>query len=139
MTERTLSATIRIVDAYRESAKTFIQLSSAGMAAPFFLIDKVKHLSERGVQPGAGHVLPLLLDLSWACFLISIACGAMFQYVGIKYTEVVSIPDTYVPRYLQKVMYDWGPGVVYGVMLVAFVSGGIVLSVYASWIMCSLL
>jgi hypothetical protein len=133
-----LIATIRSVEAYRDSARTFIQLSSAGMAVPFFLIDKMEYLPEHVAQPGARHILLLLLGSSWVCFLISIASGAMFQYVGIKYTEVVSIPDTYVPAYLQKMMYDWGPGVVYGVMLATFVLGGFVLSAYAAWIMLSM-
>jgi hypothetical protein len=120
---------IEIMKLYLDGTKSFVQLSSAGLALPIVLSSKVIDLFRT-----SGHFNHLSLTfvcISWACFLTSIGAGALYQYVAVKFLEYEGDKQTYVPGTIQWLVKGLGPGVAYGAMVVAFYGGAISVVIYS--------
>jgi hypothetical protein len=63
---------LEMTKAFCDTAKIYVQISSAGLAVPLLLSETI--LGKTRSDTGLGHV-PCSLVLSWAMFLISIGCG----------------------------------------------------------------
>jgi hypothetical protein len=106
-----------IMTLYVDSAKTYVQLSTGVLALSITFIEKV-----------LGGPLPIrnprwLLLGSWIAFLIAIGGGALYQYVAVKYLDAKSDAPG-APGMLPHRLVD-EPGIVYGVMVVAFYVGAV--------------
>jgi hypothetical protein len=73
-------ARIELIKNFSDTAKTYIQISSAGLAIPVVFVQALlgKTAAERGL---AADGAPVLLWLMWACFLGAIACGLIYQWL----------------------------------------------------------
>ncbi|HET7234369.1 MAG TPA: hypothetical protein VFJ16_30425 [Longimicrobium sp.] len=122
---------LNIINAYIDTAKTFIQLSSAALILPLIIQTKLL-----GLREGA----PLFIGIerwavfgSWIFFLIAIAAGATYQHYAVKFVEYNWRPDdTHVSSVQRPIILKHGPGIVYGVMVSAFYLGAICIVVYSS-------
>lgn len=107
-----------------DNAKTYIQLSGAALALTLTFAREILH-----VPPGQ-NIADRFMIVMWACFLVTIISGAFYQYLAVKYLEG---EDSRVSG-MTEVVHGWewlAPGVMYGVMLVAFYAGTIIFTVYA--------
>jgi len=110
-----------IMTLYIDSAKTYVQLSTGVLAFSVTFIEKI-----------LGATLPIrnprwLLLGSWIAFLVAIGGGALYQYLAIKYLDAKS-DDPGAVGMMPKRLID-EPGIVYGVMVVAFYLGAVLLVV----------
>jgi hypothetical protein len=121
---------LEIIKAYIDSSKSFIQLSSAGLALPVVLHSQVLGLFRQ--TAGYNRLVLSFVLLSWLCFLASIAAGTLYQYAAIKSVEYEAAPtETYVPQVLSYLIERRGPGVAYGVMVIAFYLGAVFVVTYS--------
>jgi hypothetical protein len=76
-------AKLNLGNAFRETAKNCIQLSTAALALPILFTQAVlgKNAAENGLRSVAGSCT---LRLSWACFMLAILCGLVYQWASIK-------------------------------------------------------
>jgi len=74
-----------ILKAYVDTAKTYIQLSSAGLALPIILREKLAMVlrPSNPLQSSAW----VLVVLTWAAFLVAVCAGALYQFASAKYIE----------------------------------------------------
>ena len=122
--------TLEIMSLYIDGAKGFVQLSSAGLVLPSVLKSNV--IGFFGKADESGHLEMLFICVSWACFLVAIGTGILYQYVAVKFIEYEADPHgTYVPPALEGVVKVNGPGVIYGAMVVAFYVGAISVVAYS--------
>ena len=70
---------------YIEGSKSFVQLSSAGLALPVVLKSNIFGLFDKTGQFSSLQLM--VVCLSWVCFLVSIAAGVLYQYVAVKFIE----------------------------------------------------
>ena len=113
---------------YLEGSKSFVQLSSAGLALPVVLKSSIFGLFGKTGQFSSLQLT--IVCLSWMCFLVSIGAGVLYQYVAVKFIESESHPKkTYVPSILKGLVRE--PGRAYGVMVVAFYAGAVSVVVYS--------
>src|SRR5882724_6486776 len=116
---------LNILNWYYDSAKSLTQLAAAALVLPITFREK---LGLGG--PPRGWPLAILIG-SWASLLVAAGCGALYQYLAIKNFEVTK-------RGKDVVHFEWlrpladEPGVVYGVMLVAFAFGVLFFFLYAT-------
>ncbi len=116
---------------YISSAKSIIQLSSAGLVVPVVLKSKVLALFGQGKKMPT--VALVFIIISWGMFLIAIGAGSLYEYAAIKYVEYRSDPKgTFVPRLLKPLVIERGPGIAYGLMIIAFYVGAIAVVVYSA-------
>lgn len=112
----------QIMPLYIETAKTFLNISSAALGLTIVFREKIV-----GAQPGV-HVSNLMVA-SWMCYLLTIATSAFYQYLAVKFLDSVSCAKGAVQMFETLVA---NPGCVYGVMLVLFVLASLLL-VLAAW------
>jgi len=124
-----MPSAIEITKLYIDSAKSFVQLSSAGLALPVVLSSKILGLFRSTQQ--FNHFSLAFICLSWGCFLVAIGAGVLYQYAAVKFLEYEADNETYVPRALQSLVNDRGPGVAFGVMTVAFYAGAVSVVIYS--------
>jgi hypothetical protein len=117
-----------LILAYVDGAKSFVQLSSAGLVVPVVLRSEV--LGLLGSHPSV--VVFLLACAVWLAFLTAIGAGLLYQYAAIKFLEYQSDPKTFVPARLHDLVVVRGPGVAYGWMVVAFYAGALFLVFYSA-------
>jgi hypothetical protein len=111
-----------IITMYVDTAKTYMNLSSAALALTIAFREKIV-----GARPGSR--VSALLVASWLSFLVTIAFSAVYQYLAVKFLDSVSC----APGPIQFAEYlVRHPGKVYGLMLVAFFVSACIL-VLASW------
>lgn len=119
-----------IIKQYLESAKSFVQLSSAALVIPVALKTKVLGIPEGGRRFEGLEILAICV--SWALFLGAIGAGAFYQYAATKFVEYRRSPrETYVSAILEPFVKGQGPGVIYGVMVVAFFCGALCVILYS--------
>ena len=74
---------VDLIRAFCETAKTYIQISSAALALPMLFTQAVlgKEAAERGLRGGG---VPCSLILAWISFLLAIAFGLVYQWLAIR-------------------------------------------------------
>ena len=111
------------MELYIDAAKSYIQLSTGALFLSVAFYRQI--LGNEGPLPASP-----LLGLSWVCFLISIGAGALYQYLAVKYLEVRYAPDGAFYEVRPRFLMDH-PGVVYGLMLLAFYAGAVLFGIRA--------
>ena len=104
-----------IMTLYIDSAKTYVQLSTGVLALSVTFVQKIL-----GGDPPSRNP-PWLAFGSWIAFLIAIGGGALYQYLAIKYLDSKSAHPGATGLLPQRLVDD--PGIVYGIMVVAFYVG----------------
>jgi hypothetical protein len=120
-----------VMKLYLNGSRVFIQLSSAGLLVPIVLPTDVVGIF------GRDHALSLaervVVFVSWAAFLMAIGAGALYQYAAVKFLEYKADQEgTHLPRPLKWLVLEAGPGVAYGIMVVAFYIGATAVVAYSS-------
>jgi hypothetical protein len=72
---------LEMTKAFCETAKSYVQISSAGLAVPLLLSEAI--LGSGGSDKRLGDV-PCSLLLCWSMFLISIGCGLTYQWLAVR-------------------------------------------------------
>jgi hypothetical protein len=109
----------KVMKMFSDNAKIYIQLSGAALGLTLTFAQKVLHLPD-----GKGIVNPWTIAM-WLCFLLAIITGAFYQYLATKFVETFLDWATFQG-------WSWlPPGIVYGVMLLAFYAGTIIFTIYA--------
>lgn len=78
-----LKCRIDLVKAYCDTAKSYVQLSTGALFLPLVFTQAIFG-KETGEQGLGSHGTPVSLIISWACFLISIGCGVLYQWLAIR-------------------------------------------------------
>lgn len=106
----------KIMEMYSSAAKSFNQLSSIAIGVTIVFSEKV--LGDKAPIDATQYLI-----LTWILFLTSIACGVFYQYFAVKFLENRHADGfVFMPLY-PKILVKY-PGVVYGVMMLAFLFGG---------------
>jgi hypothetical protein len=122
--------TLDTMKAYIDTTKTFIQLSSGGLVLPLAI--RTQFLELFHTHSTFAPATLVLACASWLCFLVAIGAGALFQYAAVKFVEYEASPSTtHVPRVLNYLVREKGPGVAYGIMISAFYLGAILVVLYS--------
>lgn len=120
---------IEIMKLYLDGAKSFVQLSSAGLALPVVLNSNVLGLFH--IPSRFSYFQLTFICISWFCFLVAIVAGVLYQYAAVKFVEYESDSRTYVPFVLKPFVKGLGPGLAYGTMVLAFFGGAVSVVVYS--------
>lgn len=108
-----------IIPLYVTSAQVFLQLSIGALVLSITFREKV--LGEKGpISVG------ILLVSSWLCYLLAIGASAFYQYLAIKFLDSVSDHPANIDYFEPLVR---APSKVYGIMLVFFFLGSVLLVV----------
>lgn len=119
-----------IIKQYIECAKSFVQLSSAALVIPVALKTKVFGIPEGGRRFEGMELVAVCV--SWALFLVAIGAGAFYQYAATKFVEYTRSPqETFLSAIVKPFVKGHGPGVLYGVMVVAFFCGALCVVLYS--------
>ncbi len=108
-----------IIPLYVTSAQIFLQLSIGALALSITFREKV--LGEKGPIS-----VEILLVSSWLCYLLAIGASAFYQYLAIKFLDSVSDHSANIDYFEPLVR---APSKVYGIMLVFFFLGSVLLVV----------
>jgi hypothetical protein len=114
----------KVMGVFIENAKTYVQLSAGALLLSITFLHEIVGLpNDRKVQADSWLVL------SWVGFLAAIVCGALYQYFAAKFLEWKSgVPRTHRSWPEWVIQHPWLP---YGMMLIAFYSGGLCFAVSA--------
>jgi hypothetical protein len=74
-------AKLEMTKAFCDTAKSYMQMSAAGLALPLFFVQVVlgKSKSEAGFS-----TVPRSLAATWVLFLFCIGCGLIYQWLAIR-------------------------------------------------------
>ena len=74
---------IDLMKAYCDTAKSYVQLSTGALVLPLLFTQAIfgKQTGEQGL---AAQGIPLSLRACWGCFLVSIGCGLLYQWLAIR-------------------------------------------------------
>lgn len=123
-----------IIRGYVDTAKTYIQLSSGGLALPLILTEKLRRDGMNAVaMTGAAWYVVVS---TWAAFLVAVVSGAFFQFAAAKFVEREIDPNAYLPGVFAWVV-ERGPGQLLNVTVLSFVIGAIGVVVYSSLLLGS--
>lgn len=110
-----------ILGMYVDSAKSFVQLSSGGVALPLAFKNALSALWTTNSRFNTYALA--FVGFSWLFFLLSIICGAIYQYAAAKYFENATLPaEAFIPWGLKR-MTNAEPGLAYGAMVICFLLG----------------
>jgi hypothetical protein len=126
-------ARIEIIKNFSDTAKTYIQISSAGLAIPVVFTQALlgKTAAEQGL---AAEGPPLVLWFMWGCFLVSIFWGLVYQWlINRRLWDNLHAPlDDAVKREWGAGRSSWMPhfdkfdrSIPYGLMIGFFWVGGL--------------
>jgi hypothetical protein len=81
--EEALKIKLDITKTFGETAKGYIQISSAGLALPLLFTQAIlgKNAAENGLRSLHGSYA---LYGAWFCFLVSIGCGLLYQWMSVR-------------------------------------------------------
>ena len=114
----------KIMTLYTDNAKFYVQLSSAGLAVSIVFVHEVV-----GIAAGKPIPIDFWLVSSWMSFLLAILCGALYQYLAAKFLERWAKFEGPIIK-----PFDWlvqNLAAIYGLMLIAFFCGGVLLTAAA--------
>ena len=103
-----------IMTLYIDNAKNYVQLSTGTLMLSVTFMEKVIGASMNR------HPDPCLL-LAWAALLLAVLCGALYQYLAVKYLD--SLTDKPGSKGIVPCVLINNPGYVYGVMFILFFVG----------------
>lgn len=106
-----------VLPLFIDSAKGFSQMAIAALALTIVFKEKVLG------APGPMKVSGLLIA-SWSCFLVTIGTAITYQWLAIR---LISLKNRYEPEYFPLTHHSVWPGNIYGVMLISFFVGAILL------------
>ena len=119
----------KLIGLFIDNAKTYVQLSAGALLLTITFLRDVLRLPKDAPIPHEW-----LLVITWGCFLLCVITGALYQYLAIKYLELVT------PKPIDRLQVLWGlrwaaesPGLVYGLMLIQFYLGALAFTVAAIW------
>jgi hypothetical protein len=111
------SANHKMTTMFCANAKTYIQLSGIALVLTLTFAREILHMQS--------NLVDVWLILMWSCFLLTVVSGALYQYLAAQSLERYFVWHT--PH-----VWDWlPPGLVYGIMLIAFYGGAFILTIYA--------
>ncbi|MGH9774382.1 MAG: hypothetical protein ACRD50_05480 [Candidatus Acidiferrales bacterium] len=132
---------VDLMKAFCETAKTYIQISSAALALPILFTQALlgKEAAERGLRTVG---VPSSLVLAWISFLLAVGFGLLYQWLAIRlmWDELhrVQIAHQNITKPGFRTTW-WVPqlrwlnrSLLYGCMLVFFYVGGILFVVFAT-------
>lgn len=99
----------KVMKMYSDNASLYIKLSTAALALTVAFPEKVLK-----AQPATVTLWTIII---WAGFLIAIGAGAFYQYLAVKYMELL-LPEK--PGFTAFSRLADSPGTIYGVMLMSF-------------------
>ena len=109
----------KIMMMFSNNAKSYIQLSGAGLALTLTFAREVLHI------PKDQNIVDIWVIIMWSCFVVAILAGAFYQYLAAKYVEgIIDWEHLEASGWLQA-------GTIYGVMLAAFYGGTVIFTIYA--------
>ena len=134
-------ARIEVTKAFCDSAKTYIQISSAALALPLLFTQAI--LGKQVAEEGLGYV-PYSLRVSWLFFALSILCATLYQWLATRrlWDELHLVHRTdqnaSEPGYRrtwwifqEEQLRHLNLSAIYGLMVLLFVLGGISFVVFA--------
>jgi hypothetical protein len=135
---------VDLTKSFCDTAKTYIQISSAALALPIFFTQAVlgKEAAERGLR-GVG--VPCSLVVAWTSFLLAIGFGLAYQWLAIRrmWDELhttqatdqnIAQPGFRTTRWVPK--FEWlNRSYLYGCMLGFFYLGAIFFVVFAAHVL----
>jgi hypothetical protein len=77
--EDEFKAKLEMTRAFCDTAKSYVQIATAGLAVPLLLKQAVL-----GKDTGFSGWVPWSLRITWALFLISIFCGLLYQWLSMR-------------------------------------------------------
>ena len=132
---------VDLIKAFCETAKTYIQISSAALALPMLFAQAIlgKEAAEKGLRAVG---VPSSLVLAWISFLLAIGLGLLYQWLAIRLvwdelhraqtteqnvTEAGYRTTWWVPRFRRL-----NRSILYGGMVVFFYAGAILFVLFAA-------
>lgn len=112
-----------VMSLYIDSAKNFSSISSGALGLTIIFREKIV-----GLTPGAN--ISRLMIVSWALFLLTIACSAFYQYLSVKFLEINSNCHGKSLFIIENLINK--PGWIYGTMLISFFLASLLL-ILAAW------
>jgi hypothetical protein len=78
--EEYVKCNIEIMKAYCDTAKSYVQIASAAIAAPFVFTQVIlgRSVAEAGMK------VPWSLAVAWLCFLTTVGSGLVYQWLAIR-------------------------------------------------------
>ena len=115
-----MKCSIDVMKAYCDTAKSYVQIASAGLAAPLVFTQTIlgKEVAEKGL--GAAGVPPSLL-VSWSFFLTTVVSGLIYQWLAIRLAS----------NDLDKQESKVSRSIPYGIMVGSFMAGAFFFVVFA--------
>ena len=114
-----------IMALYIDNAKFYVQLSSAGLAVSIVFVREVV-----GIAQGQPVPLDFWLVTSWISFLLAILFGALYQYLAVKFLERWAKFEGPILKPFEWLVQNLAA--IYGLMLIAFFCGGVLLTAAAT-------
>lgn len=132
---------VDLMKAFCETAKAYVQISSAALALPLVFTQAVlgKEVADGGLR-AAG--VPLTLALAWIAFLLAVGFGLLYQWLAIRlmWDELHGVHRT--KRNVAKAGFRttwWVPqfrwlnrSILYGGMVMCFYGGAILFVLFAA-------
>jgi hypothetical protein len=110
-----------IISLYIDTTKSFLNLSTGALSLTIVFREKIIGLAT------CGHVSKWMVA-SWFCYLLAIGFGALYQYCGVKFLDSSSRSPGAKGIFG---FFEKNPGWLYGLMLVCFFLGSLLLVVAA--------
>ena len=107
-----------IMTAYCDTAKSYVQIASVGIAAPFLFLQVIHGKN----AADAGLAVSRALLISWLCFLTTVAAGLVYQWLAIRLAA--NLLDGVEARFSRSIPY--------GVMVASFFAGACAFVVFAA-------
>jgi hypothetical protein len=138
--EEEFKAKLDVVKAYGDTAKSYIEISSAALALPILVTRVIlgNNVAENGLRSGGA---PVALYTSWACFLLAILFGLIYRWSSIHrvWDELHTLQRTDGNATKPGFRRTWwvlqfpnlNLSVFYGGMLVLFFAGALSFVVFA--------
>ncbi len=77
--EDEFKAKLEMTKAFCDTAKSYVQISTAGLAVPLLLKQAVF-----AKDTGLAGLVPWSLRITWGLFLVSISCGLLYQWLSMR-------------------------------------------------------
>lgn len=105
----------KIMELFIDNAKTYVQLSAGALVLSITFLHEIV-----GIAKDAKVPTDRWLIISWIFLLITILCGAFYQYLAVKFLERKFGSGYSFPLFSRL---QTSPGWCYGAMLASFYGG----------------
>lgn len=110
-----------IVSLYIDTTKSFLNLSTGALSLTIAFRENI-------IGSASGDHVSKLMVASWLFYLVAIGFGALYQYCGVKFLDSFSRSPGAKGIFG---LFEKNPGWLYGLMLVCFFLGSLLLVVAA--------